>query len=114
MGQQSKERFQYRVVIYTPNNTPMTNRITIQFKYRQQPQQVYVEQGEIKVNSNSFPVYQVYRSETYLFSICPVVDHNCSTSWELIEKDRAEYMPEGFISILGRWIDQYYISKAHN
>ncbi|MGZ5253077.1 MAG: hypothetical protein ACXWV4_01780 [Flavitalea sp.] len=92
----------------------MTNRFTIHFKYREQRQQVFIEQGEIHVNSNSFPVYQVYKSETYLFSLCPVIDDNCSTSWELIEKDRADYMPAGFISTLGNWIDQYYISKAHN
>jgi hypothetical protein len=53
--------------------------------------------------------YQVYMDNTYLFSICPVITLE-GMNWELIEKERAQYLPAGFVTFLGNRIDDYYIN----
>ena len=92
----------------------MPNRFTIHFRYKENNHSLGIEKGTIHVNNTQFTVYQVQRNNTYLFSICPVINEQLKISWELIEKDRTEYVPKDFIPILGNWINQFYLTKLQN
>lgn len=69
---------------------------------------VQIRPEEIHNGSRSMGYYQIYMDNTYLFSMCPVVA-NDGKQWELIEKERAPYLPVGFLHFLGSRIDEYYV-----
>ncbi len=88
----------------------MAENFIIQFNWQQKPRRINVRKAILDTHSASIPVYQVYKSNVYLFSMMPVVDIDFGKSWELIEKDRLPYLPNDFVTTLGKWIDEYYTS----
>lgn len=88
----------------------MADSFTIQFQWQQKPRRIHIRKAEVNSGTVALPVYQVYKSNVYLFSMLPVIDIKTGKSWELIEKDRLPYLPENFIPTLGRWIDIHYLS----
>lgn len=90
----------------------MSEQFNILFTSSGGMRQVRICPEEIQVDRRPMSYYQVYMQETYLFSLCPVVDRSGSKCWELIEKDRADYLPSGFVPFLGSRIDDYFQEMA--
>lgn len=85
----------------TPFNIHFTSDAGIK-KFQIRPEELFV-------GSRSMAYYQVFINNTYLFSICPVITSE-GKNWELIEKERASYLPNGFVRFLGNRIDDYYVN----
>jgi hypothetical protein len=56
-------------------------------------------------------MYEVFRNNTYLFSLYPSINTESGKVWEIVEKDRESHLPPGFITVLGNMIDHFYISE---
>ena len=80
----------------------------ISFQWHSQDRQLQIKTLPETERDVSISMYQVFRNNVYLFSLYPVITATCNKSWEIVEKDREEHMPEGFIDFLGRRIDWHY------
>lgn len=80
----------------------------IQFMSDNVLRKVQIRPEEITNGARCMGYYQVFMDSTYLFSICPVVASD-GRSWELIEKERAAYLPVGFLNFIGTRIDEFYV-----
>jgi hypothetical protein len=87
----------------------MITQFHIQFTSDAGIRKFQIRPEELKVGLNSLAYYQVYIDNTYLFSICPVISPDVK-NWELIEKERAAYLPVGFVRFLGNRIDDFYVN----
>ena len=81
---------------------------TISFHWRSQDRQLEIRTIADTARDFSISVYEVYRNNVYLFSMCPVITASCKQSWEILEKDREQHMPDGFVDFLGQRIDWHY------
>ena len=84
--------------------------LLINFQWESKQREILVCATEIANQECSLPLYQVFRNNKYLFSIYPAINDRAEQHWEMMEKDKADNIPSGFIGILGRMIDAYYLS----
>ena len=82
--------------------------LLINFQWESKQREILVCATEFSTNDCSLPLYQGFRNNKYLFSIYPAINHRAEQHWEMMEKDSE--IPAGFIGILGRMIDAYYLS----
>lgn len=54
-------------------------------------------------------IYEVYYSDTYLFSVFPTFTPQGYKVWEIVEKERERELPLGFLGILGKNIEDVYV-----
>jgi hypothetical protein len=87
----------------------MITQFQIQFTSDSGIRKFQIRPEELNVGAHSMGYYQVYMDNTYLFSICPVISTD-GKNWELIEKERAQYLPVGFVRFLGNRIDDFYVN----
>jgi hypothetical protein len=87
----------------------MNTQFQIQFTSDAGIRKFQIQPEDLKIEERSMAYYQVYMDNTYLFSICPVITLE-GMNWELIEKERAQYLPAGFVTFLGNRIDDYYLN----
>lgn len=84
--------------------------LLINFQWESKQREILVCATQTNDTECSFPLYQIFRNNKYLFSIYPTINEHACKEWEMIEKDEAAKIPDGFVGILGRMIDAYYLS----
>jgi hypothetical protein len=83
----------------------------IKFNWRTNQRQLQISTAVPDHKEPVLSLYHVFRNDIYLFSIRPVINAECRKAWEIVEKDREEHLPPGFIGVLGSMIDEFYIGN---
>lgn len=81
----------------------------LQFIWRDSTRQVQIRTEKAEGAEPVIAVYQVFWNDSFLFSIYPTFDDLSRKSWEIVEKERAQHLPPGFITVLGSMIDDVYV-----
>lgn len=87
-----------------------TQNFTIQFHWNTTHRQLDIISDRQRGKQPVPAIYQVYRNKTYLFSIYPTFSPEANREWEILEKERANLLPQGFIGILGNMIDDVNVN----
>ena len=81
----------------------------IKFVWESKQREVLIRTAATAEKDPPISLYEVYRNNTHLFSVYPVLDSDCKKKWEVLEKERESHIPKGFLSALGYMIDGYYV-----
>ena len=78
----------------------------IRFYWKSTPKKLFVQTHEATGSDPVKALYQIYWKNNYLFSVYPTFNRNSTKVWTLLEQERAEMLPAGFVHAVGQLIEE--------
>lgn len=78
----------------------------IRFYWKSSPKKLFVQTNEATGLQPVKALYQIYWKNNYLFSLYPTFNSNSTKIWNVLEKEREELLPAGFVTAVGMLIEE--------
>lgn len=81
----------------------------VQFSWKNTRRQVQVRTQQVNGITPVIANYEVLWNDTHLFTIYPTFNTHCLKVWKIVETEREDHVPYGFIAALGSIIEDVYV-----